>query len=126
MGDAPLIQLVDLQGLVRYRMNVSPDLNQGIDEVVNTTLRWWPQREMARLAVRQNVRDNRALDALSVVAAKVREDLEFRWGVDAVTARALDRLVQPVVLEVASFWFASVEARIGMRACIVEVGRRKP
>jgi hypothetical protein len=64
------------------------------------------------------------LDALSVIAAKALEDLEHRWGTDTNTLAAIDRLVMPVVVELASVWFASVESRIDMRRCMWEARHR--
>lgn len=126
MGDAPGMRLVDLQHEIRTRLGTKvKGMTTGIDEVVNTTLRFWPERAMADYAAKAKTRGIPVLDAISVIWAKVREDLEARWGTDTNTAAALDVLVQPVVLELANVWFSSPEARISMRACIVEANRAR-
>jgi hypothetical protein len=55
------------------------------------------------------------LGALEVVEAKIREDIEARFGVSANTLRALDLLLPAIVIEMAGLWFNDVEARIAMR-----------
>lgn len=80
---------------------------------------------MADYAAKRDTSGMQVLDAITVIWAKVREDLEFRWGMDKNTQAALDMLVQPVVVELANVWFASAENRIAMRGCIVEAIRLK-
>ena len=123
MGDVPGMRLVDLQRQIRTRMGCTKQLASGSDEVVRTALRCWPERTMAAFAAKRHARDPSVINAVHVIWAKVREDLEARWGVDATTTAALDLLVQPIVLELANVWFASSESRIAMRGCIVEAAR---
>lgn len=126
MGDAPGMRLVDLQADIRDRLGSQfAGMDGGVDEVVRTTLRFWPERAMADYAAKQQTAGLQVLDAISVIWAKVREDLEARWGMDKNTQTALDLLVQPVVMELSNVWFASAENRISMRGCIVEANRRK-
>lgn len=126
MGDAPGMRLADLHVEIRRRLgHKAKGMASGVDEVVNTTLRFWPERAMAECAVKHKTHGAQALDAISVIWAKVREDLEARWGMDANTAAAIDALVQPVVIELANVWFSSAESRIAFRACIVEATRAK-
>lgn len=126
MGDAPGMRLADLQAEIVRRLGpTAKGMAGGVDEIVATGLRCWPERAMATFAAKSKPRDKAVVDAMSVIWAKVREDLEARWGTDANTAAALDKLVQPVVLELASVWFSSANARIAMRACIVEAYRQR-
>lgn len=124
MGDAPGMRLVDLQAEIRRRLGKdAAGMAGGVDEVVRTALRCWPERTMQGYALRANPRDQEVVNAVGVVWAKVRETLEARWGTDKNTAAALDKLVQPVVLEVAAIWFSSAFARAAVRGCIVEAFR---
>jgi hypothetical protein len=50
-----------------------------------------------------------------VIEAKIREDLEARYGTNPNTLRALDLLLQAVVIELTSIWFRGVDYRIAMR-----------
>lgn len=126
MGDAPGMRLTDLQAEIRKRMGTKcVGMSGGADEVVCTALRFWPERAMAIYAAKQKTSGSQVLDAISVIWAKVREDLEARWGMDSNTQSALDVLVQPIVVELANVWFSSADARIAMRACIVEAIRSK-
>ena len=123
MGDVPGMRMAELQAEIRKRMGTGKALAGGSDEVVRTALRFWPERAMASLAAKNKGRDPKTLDAVPVIWAKVREDLEARWGMDANTAAALDLLVQPIVLELSRIWFKSPENRIAIRGCIVEATR---
>lgn len=126
MGDASGMRLADLQEEIRTRLGPKfAGMHGGIEEVVRTSLRFWPERAMADYAAKQPHSQMQALDAVSVIQAKVREDLEARWGMDANTQAALNKLVQPIVFELANIWFSSVNARIGFRACIVTALRPK-
>lgn len=119
MGDALGMPLDDLRRTVNQRLRLAGDMADATSEVVDTVLRWWPERAMARYAANRE-EGPVVLDAISVIAAKAREDLEHRWGTDANTLAAIDRLATQVVVELANVWFASVESRIDMRRCIRE------
>ena len=126
MGDAPSMRLVELQQEIRRRLGADAQaLAAGVDEVVATTLRFWPERVMSTYARRGLANGPGVLDAISVIWAKVQEDLEARWGTDATTRAALDTLVHPTVVAVANWWFSSPHARVAMRACIVEANRQR-
>lgn len=120
MGDASAVEpvdtpLSDLRDEVRRRMGHQADgLSDACDEVTSTVCYFWPQRWMAEVARRQ-IEAGNMLDAVAVIEAKVREDLEARFGTNPNTLRALDLLVSAVVLEMAGMWFAGVEERIAMR-----------
>lgn len=120
MGDALGIGLVDLRVEVRHRLGgVALSMPDACDEVVDTVLRWWPERTMADLA--RCPEPHKTLDAIPVIAAKVREDLEARWGTDANTLHAIDALVMTVVVEIANIWFSTRENRIELRRCMTLV-----
>lgn len=123
MGDALGMLLDDLHRMVNRRLHTSAGMAAATAEVVDTVLRWWPDRTMARYAARGE-EGPVILDAISVIAAKAREDLEYRWGTDKNTLEAVDRLVMPVVVELAGVWFSSVETRIDMRRCMWEARHR--
>lgn len=123
MGDALGMLLGDLCQIVNRRLHTAPILEHATSEVVATVLRWWPDRTMARYAARGE-EGPLVLDAISVIAAKAREDLEHRWGTDQNTLEGIDRLVMPVVVELANVWFGSVEQRIDMRRCMWEARHR--
>lgn len=124
MGDAPGMRLADLHAEIMRRLGpTAVGMTGGVEEIVRTTLRCWPERTFQAFATRANPRDTEVANAVSVVWAKVRETLEARWGTDANTSAALDRLVQPVVIEIASIWFSSAFARSALRGCIVEATR---
>lgn len=126
MGDAPGMRLAEFFVLIRQRLGTNAaGLEGGVDEVVFVTLRFWPERAMGSLANKAKERDKDVLDAVAVICAKVREYLEARWGTDTNTAAALDKLIQPVVVEMANIWFSSALARSLFRRCIVEASREK-
>ena len=123
MGDALGMLLNDLHRMINRRLHTKTVMAEATAEVVDTVLLWWPDRTMARYAARGED-GPLVLDAISVIGAKVREDLEHRWGTDANTLAAIDALLMPVVVELANIWFASVEHRIDMRRCMWEVRYR--
>lgn len=121
MGDALGMLLHDLRKTINRRLAVKAGgMADATAEVVDTTLRFWPERTMARYASRGEAEGPKVLQAIAVIWAKVREDLEARWGTSANTMAALDLLVQPVVIELAHIWFNSIEERIDFRRCIWE------
>lgn len=117
MGDASAVEtpLCDLRDEVRRRMGHQADgLADACDEVTTTVCYFWPQRWMADLARRLDA-SAFWLDTIAVLEAKVREDLEARFGTDGNTMRTLDLLVSAVVMEMFAMWFCGVEERIAMR-----------
>jgi hypothetical protein len=66
-----------------------------------------------------------ALEALDVIEAKVREDIEARFGVSSNTLRAIDLLLSSIVLEMAGLWFQDAEARMAMRRAIFAARQRR-
>jgi hypothetical protein len=120
VGDALGIGLVDLRVEMRHRIGtVATSMPDACDEIVDTVLRWWPERTMADVA--RHGDHYKALDAIPVIGAKVREDLEARWGTDTNTLQAIDALVMTVVVEMANIWFSGRENRIELRRCMTIV-----
>ena len=117
VGDASAVDtpLSDLRDEVRRRMgHQATGLADACDEVTTTVAYFWPQRWMADLARKADASPF-TLDTVAVIEAKVREDLEARFGTDRNTMRTLDLLVSAVVIEMFGMWFAGVEERIAMR-----------
>lgn len=123
MGDALGMLLNDLHAIINRRLHIAPVMHDATAEVVDTVLLWWPERTMARYAAK-DCEDYLVLNAVRVIAAKVREDLEMRWGTAANTLAAIDHLLMPVVVEVGNIWFGSTEQRIDLRRCMWEVRYR--
>jgi hypothetical protein len=123
VGDALGMLLNDLHSLINRRLHIASVMHDATAEVVDTVLLWWPERTMARYASKP-CDDHLVLGAVRVIAAKVREDLEMRWGTAANTLAAIDHLLMPVVVEVANIWFGSTEQRIDLRRCMWEVRYR--
>lgn len=118
VGDASAVDtpLCNLRDEIRRRMGHQADgLSDACDEVTKTACYFWPQKHMATIARRRAEGGPQALEAIAVIQAKVREDLEARFGTDTNTMRTLDLLVSAVVIEMCSLWFNDVEARIHMR-----------
>ena len=117
VGDAPATTALDqLREEIRRRLgSQAAGIAEACDELVDAACVWWPQAYMAKIARRNAERTADVLGALDVVQAKIREDIEARFGVSANTLRALDLLLPSIVLEMAGLWFNDVEARIAMR-----------
>lgn len=124
MGGALAMHLDDLAAEIRKRIGRDAEaMPDAADEVVATVCRWWPSQTMTRLAQRGSDAGHEALDAVAVIAAKVREDLELRYGLTATTQAALDLLVQITVVEFTNVWMASPVNRRLLRGCIAEARR---
>jgi hypothetical protein len=117
VGDAPATNtLLDLRGEIRRRLgSQAAGISEACDELVDAVCYWWPQRYMALIARRRADVSEEALMAFAVIEAKIREDIEARFGVSPNTLRALDLLLPAIVLEMAALWFNDVEARMSLR-----------
>lgn len=117
MGDAPATTALDqLRDEIRRRLgSQAAGIAEACDELVDAACVWWPQAYMARIARRNAEKTADVFGALDVIEAKIREDIEARFGVSANTLRALDLLLPSIVLEMAGLWFNDVDARIAMR-----------
>ena len=110
-----------LQRLIRERLGEPAEqLSHSCDVFVSEVLRYWPDREMCRIAIDPDVNAaaGAALRAIPVITAKCRENLESRWGMGRPTAVALDLLLEPVVVQVANIWFRGTEERILIMECV--------
>lgn len=130
MGDAlDTLTLRELCDAVREQIGPRAEqLEHTCDIIVTEVCRCWPERTFADLA--KNLACERAgdrvLDAIAVTTAKVRENIEARWGCKPSHKAALDLILRACVVEFANLWFSSPEARIGMRAVIALVRQPKP
>lgn len=127
VGDAlATTALSDLRDLIRRRLgSQASGLSDACDELVGSVCYWWPQAVMARIARRRAEMCADALGALAVIEAKVREDVEARFGVDPNTLRALDLLLPSIVMEMTSLWFHDAESRISMRRAMAAARQRQ-
>lgn len=122
MGDAlDTLTLRELADRVRHQIGPRAEqLEHTCDVLVVEVCRCWPERTMADIAQRLNSSEaaDDVLDAIAVTTAKVRENIEARWGCKPSHKAALDLILQACVVEFANLWFSSPEARIGIRAVL--------
>jgi len=124
VGAAPVTSVEELRAEIRTRIGPQAvELEHCCDVFVSQVCRYWPERHMADLARQMKHAGSGAgaLDALAVVTAKCREDLEARWKLTGNNSAALDLLLQAIVIEFANLWFSSPEMRIALRAVIFRV-----
>ena len=130
MGDAldtPLT-LDGLRALVREFIGPPGEaLEHTCDVIVEEICRQWPERTMADYARKldSNAVGAKVLDAIAVITARVREQIEARWGIKPSHTAALDLVLRGCVIEFANLWFASPENRIAMRSIIAVVRHAK-
>lgn len=129
MGDA--LDTLTHEGL-RYaiRSAIGPPgatLEHTCDVIVDEVCRQWPERTMADLARKMDSQTagTKVIEAVCVITARVREQIEARWKCRASEQAALDLVLKACVAEFAYLWFSGPEARIGMRVVIGAV-RRMP
>jgi hypothetical protein len=124
VGDAAGMDLTWLRSEVRHRIGgPALQLPEEVAAIVDATLVHWPERHMADLARRSDTAGRESLDAVGVIAAKVREVLELKAATEEA-AEAVNLIVLAVVVEVANFWFSSVEHRIGIRRLAFQLRTR--
>jgi hypothetical protein len=124
VGAAPVTSVEELRAEIRSRIGPQAvELEHCCDVFVSQVCRYWPERHMADLARQMTHAGSGAgaLDALAVVTAKCREDLEARWRLTGNNSAALDLLLQAIVIEFANLWFSTPEMRIALRAVIFRV-----
>ena len=110
--------LAGLRRTIRERLDATPHDAAAIDEFVNAAARCWPSPYMTILARRQPESQERAVAAVKVIVAKVREDVEARWGAPQPLVEKFNRLGMAIVVELASMWFDSMDNRDAIRqAC---------
>lgn len=129
MGDAlETLTLRELCDAVREQIGPRGDqLEHTCDILVTEVCRCWPERTMASIAARKHTAGaaDEVLDAIAVTIAKVRENIEARWGCKPSHQAALDLVLRGCVVEFANIWFTTAEARIAIRA-VIAVVRHKP
>lgn len=110
--------LAGLRRVIRERLDVAQHDAAAIDEFVNAAARCWPQAHMTVLARRQPESQEHAVQAVKVIVAKVREDVEAMWGAPDNLVHAYDKYGMSVVVEFANMWFESSDHRDALRqAC---------
>ena len=110
--------LAGLRRIIRTRLDVHATQAAAIDEFVSAACRCWPQQHMTKLARRQPESQHHAVDAVKVIVAKVREDVEAMWGNPPPLVDAFDKLGMAAVVELANLWFESSTNRDAIRrAC---------
>jgi len=125
MPDAIDVHCDQLRAAVRERIGEHADtFRHSVDVMVDEAMRYWPEKEFARIA--RTVEENRssgaeAIGVMAVVVAKCRENLEARWGAEPAHVHAIGLLMEPVVIQLANIWFSTNEARIAMREVIARL-----
>lgn len=123
VGDA--LGTLTLEGLrATVREFIGPSgavLEHTCDVIVEEICRQWPERTMAEYARKGDSAGSKALDAIPVITARVREQIEARWGIKPSHTAALDLVLRGCVIEFANLWFMSAENRIAMRSIIAVV-----
>lgn len=129
MGDAlDTLTLRELCDAVREQIGPQAEqLEHTCDVIVTEVCRCWPEATMAEIAKKlgSHKAADDVLDAISVTTAKVRENIEARWGCKPSHKAALDLILRACVIEYANLWFSGPEARIGMRAVIALVRAKR-
>ena len=125
MGDAlDTLTLRELCDVVREQIGPQAEqLEHTCDVIITEVCQCWPEMTMAEIARKLSspkAADD-VLDAISVTTAKVRENIEARWGCKPSHRAALDLVLRACVVEFANLWFSCPEARIGIRTVIALV-----
>jgi hypothetical protein len=118
------LTLTELRDCIRHAIGPPADeLEHTTDVLIDETCRQWPERFMATLARRMGseTAGGLVLDAIPVIQARVREQIEARWGCNRNHQNAIDLILRAVVIEFANLWFTGPEARIAMRRIMFEV-----
>ena len=127
MGDAlDTLTLRELADAIRSFVGPpNPALSHTVDVIVVEICRCWPERVFADYARDMDRNGSAALDAMFVVMAKVRENIEAKWGCEPSHQAALDLVLRASVVQFAHLWFSCAEARIAMRTIIEMVRHGK-
>jgi hypothetical protein len=125
VGDT--LDTLTLEGLrATVREFIGPSgatLEHTCDVIVDEICRQWPERTMADYArkIDSNAVGAKVFDAIPVITARVREQIEARWGIKPSHTAALDLVLRGCVIEFCNLWFASPTNRIAMRSIIAVV-----
>lgn len=131
MGDAlDTLTLRELADIIRESIGPKAEaLEHTCDVLVTEVCRCWPEKVMADIASKANTSKaaDDVLDAIAVTTAKVRENIEARWGCKPSHKAALDLVLRGCVAEFGNLWFSCPEARIAMRSIIglVRLGKAR-
>jgi len=130
VGDAPgTLTPRELADTVRVRIGEHGEaFGHTCDIIVAEICRCWPMDEMADIAahLKDSQTADRFLNAFNVINAKVRENIEARWGCKKSNRIALGIVLKACVVETCNLWFLSPEMRIAMRPVIEAVRRGAP
>jgi hypothetical protein len=128
VGDAlDTLTLREVRDAIRATIGYPAEqLGHTCDVIVEEVCRQWPERHMAELARKLDSKcaGGQVLDAIPVITARVREQIEARWGCKPSEQAALDLVLRAVVVEFANLWFFDAAARIGLRKIIFKVRQR--
>jgi hypothetical protein len=130
MPDAIDVHCEQLRDAVRERIGEhAKTFTHSVDVMVDEVMRYWPEKEFARIA--RTIEEEKssgveAIAAIAVVCAKCRENLEARWGAQPSHVQAIGLLMEPVVIQLANIWFSNHEARIAMREVIARLRNPLP
>lgn len=130
MLDAVDVHCEQLRDAVRERIGEhAQTFTHSVDVMVDEVMRYWPEKEFARIA--RTVEEDRstgvdAIAAIAVVCAKCRENLEARWGPQPSHIQTIGLLMEPVVIHLANIWFSNNEARVAMREVIARLRNPLP
>lgn len=125
MGDAPdsrrLRTLADL-----IRSTIGPagvTLSHTCDVLIMEICRCWPGKLMETIAADPASEANceAVLAAIDVITAKVRENIEARWGCRPSHKAALDLVLRACVIQFSKLWFSSEPDRAVIRRLIAGV-----
>lgn len=130
MPDAVDVQCEQLRDAVRDRIGEhAKTFTHSVDVMVDEAMRYWPEKEFARIARtidEEKSKGVEAIAAIAVVCAKCRENLEARWGAQPSHVQAIGLLMEPVVIQLANIWFSNNEARVAMREVIARLRNPLP
>lgn len=125
MGDAPDSQrLRTLADLIRSTIGpAGVTLSHTCDVLILEICRCWPDKAMHNIAADPTSEENctAVLAAIDVISAKVRENIEARWGCRPSHRAALDLVLRACVIKFAQLWFSSPADRAVMHRLVLAV-----
>lgn len=129
MGGAPDSQrLRTLADLIRSTIGpAGVTLSHTCDVLIEEICRCWPDKTMESIAANPTSQENcdAVLAAIDVISAKVRENIEARWGCRPSHRAALDLVLRACVIQFAKIWFESPADRAVMGRLINSVRKGK-
>ena len=128
MGDASTTPDLDqLRAMLRENVGQKAEgMPDAANAIIDTILTWWPNAAMTQLAKRaDDLAAHDSINALDVLKAKVREDLEYHWGTHKNVSLAVDLLAEDLAMSLLEYWWEDVRNRNAVRACIGELKARR-